>query len=62
MKVIVSYHSRDTYSYPDDIWQEAAALCNGDENSAFDFLLDEHERGFFSSAEVSSRYVEVLKE
>jgi hypothetical protein len=62
MRIIVSYHVRDTYVIPDEKWQEAMALCRNDEDDAVDFLreegeLDDHAMSF----DITDRYVEVAE-
>jgi hypothetical protein len=59
MRIVVSYHARDTYDIPDEKWQEAMALCANDEDDAFDFLMDEGLEDFPCKMDVTDRYVEV---
>jgi hypothetical protein len=61
MWITVSYHVRDTYDVPAEKWQEAMALCNNDEDDAFDSLMDVRE-DFLCKADVTDRYVEAEKE
>jgi hypothetical protein len=61
MRVIVSYHARDTYDIPDEKWHEAMALCADDEDDAFDLLMEES-ADFFDSSDVTDRYVEIERE
>jgi hypothetical protein len=60
MKVVVAYHERDVYDIPDGKWQEAMALCDNDEDDAFDFLMDEW-GSFDCATDVTDRYVEVVE-
>ncbi|MDR1315688.1 MAG: hypothetical protein LBK13_02340 [Spirochaetales bacterium] len=62
MRVIVSYHARDTYSFPDDLWQEAMARCNGDVGEACNILVEDEGDYFFRTGDVTDRYVEAEKE
>jgi hypothetical protein len=63
MRIIVSYHSRDTYSIPDEKWLEAMALCNNDEDAAVDFLMEEGGLdGYAVKSDVTDRYAEVAEE
>jgi hypothetical protein len=62
MRIIVSYHVRDTYDIPDAKWQEATALCGNDEDDAVDFLMEEGELDDHAmSSDVTDRYVEVAE-
>jgi hypothetical protein len=60
MRIVVSYHVRDTYDIPDEKWQEAMGLCSNDEDDAFDFLMDDDDMSCVS--DVTDRYVEVVDE
>jgi hypothetical protein len=59
MRIIVSYHERDTYEVPDEKWREAMALRGNDEDGAFDFLMPELEE-YFVRADATDRYVEAV--
>jgi hypothetical protein len=59
MWIIVSYHSRDTYNIPDEKWHEAMALCDNDEDAAFDFLMDEGLSDYDWDTDVTDRYVTI---
>jgi hypothetical protein len=61
MRIIVSYDVRDTYNVPDEKWQEAIAVCNNDEDDAFDFLILKPEE-YLEKADVTDRYIEVEAE
>jgi hypothetical protein len=62
MRITVSYHVRDTYDIPDGEWPEAMALCDNDEDDAFDFLMEEGELDdHVMSSDVTDRYVEVAE-
>jgi hypothetical protein len=60
MRIVISYHVRDTYTIPDEKWQEAMALYRNDEDDAVDFLMEEGELDDHAmSSDVTDRYVEV---
>jgi hypothetical protein len=60
MRIVISYHVRDTYTIPDEKWQEAMALYSNDEDDAVDFLIEEGELDDHAmSSDVTDRYVEV---
>jgi hypothetical protein len=61
MRVTVSYHVRDVYDVPDEVWQEATAMCGNGEDGAFDFLISEPEEYPYKT-DVTDRYVEAVKE
>jgi hypothetical protein len=61
MRIIVSYYARDTYDIPDEQWREAMALCAGDEDAAFDFVMGKGE-DFLCDTDVTDRYVETIQE
>jgi hypothetical protein len=59
MRVIVTYNEQDIYDIPDERWREAMALCDSDEDEAFNLLMDEGIEDLCRVVEVTDRYVRV---
>jgi hypothetical protein len=60
MHIVISYYVRDTYTIPDEKWQEAMALYRNDEDDAVDFLIEEGELDDHAmSSDIIDCYVEV---
>jgi hypothetical protein len=61
MKITVSYHAQDVYDIPDTIWRTAMLLHHGDEDDAFNYLLEGGLDDCLCTSDVTDRWMEVEK-